>query len=160
MGLIIHLLLERMRCLIVFVISCNRCNVYFILEKWEEHDRRVFDTYKDMNAPEKFAAFYKELPDDSVFFAVIQGSGGRYDPPILKELGAKNWDLNVRQSYAFIGGKTDEPRPWFEEVSEVQGEGPAIISAILSAGKPPARDKTGTEKFGFLFCYIASFRNS
>ena len=140
MGFIIHLLI-----FFVFLISHNRSNIHFILEKWEEHDRSVFDTFQDMNAPRNFKAFYERLPDNSVFFAVIQGSGGKYDPPILKELGAKNWDLNVRDSYAFIGGKTDEPRPWFNEVTEIQGEGPAIISGVLSAGKPPPKDKTGTE---------------
>ena len=149
-----------MRCLIAFVISYNRSNIHFILEKWEEYDRRVFDTFKDMNATRKFAEFYEELPDNSAFFAVIQGSGGKYDPPMLKELGAKNWDLNVRDSYAFIGSKTDEPRPWFNEIREAQGEGPAIISAVLSAVRPPPREKTGTEKSEFISRYIASFKKS
>ena len=106
---------------------------YGSLDTWEEYDRRVFDTFGNSDAPGNFTEFYEDLPQSSVFFAVIQGSGGKYDPPELEDLGAGDWNLNVRESYAFIGGKIERPRPWFQEKRAAQGEGPAIISEVLVA---------------------------
>ena len=106
---------------------------YGSLDTWEEYDRRVFDTFGNSDAPGNFSEFYEDLPQSSVLFAVIQGSGGKYDPPGLKDLGADDWNLNVRESYAVIGGKTETPRPWFQEERTTQGKGPAIISEVLVA---------------------------
>ena len=106
---------------------------YGSLDTWEEYDRRVFDTFGNSDAPGNFTHFYEDLPQSSVLFAVIQGSGGRYDPPGLEDLGADDWNLNVRESYAFIGGKTERPQPWFQEKRTAQGKGPAIISEVMVA---------------------------
>ena len=104
---------------------------YGSLDAWEEYDRRVFDTFGNSEVPGNFTEFYEDLPQSSVVFAVVQGSGGKYDPPGLKDLGADDWNLNVRESYALIGGKTEGARSWFQEKRTAQGEGPAIISEVL-----------------------------